>query len=788
MSLPPPSVPITTKAGMDFYLESAKFTRGFYARLREIKRIPGIANGLTSILKRSAYLNGKFTKVEDTITKTSKTADNIKKLNDAFYKKMPGGGTPQNAGALGGQLIFLVMQGGLAAAVIHSTLVQNGINDIVDKQLLRLGLDGSKILTTLGTIKSRVDNVKKDLENTVKQITKNNIDVDRLSKDFGGLERNTVKAREAANNALYETRQGRKIVEDKIAIANKQSNDALYETRQGRKVVDEKINNLQQQVNRYLSGVNQNFQQQISTTVTTLQKGLQEAQLEAKVANEKVASLNTLISNIQSSAQEAITTAKNVTATVATIPATIAKQVSAVEQTTRTYVERRFVEEKFADRNYIQETIVPSIQTVARGTTGVAAEVGALKQDFSKAERSINQIPDLSARVAFTQTKTNQITGEVEKIKSDISTVKTDLTKIDTGLREQEKVNQQAIPKLDYLTGLVALIPARAANAIRPDIPTIPQIENATATGVCKSTQPGGCMNKALNDNASQINANTNNKVKDALDVLNTGANAAQLTLLNTINTKIGAQLPEGLSGTFGRLWNTLQVDRVLNILTLITVFHNALMLSNNIAQTLFAGIDNVAQSIGFKWKNEKGEEAGFGSIVSEWTANFFKTIFGAENFTNLTNAYKAANRIYQSGTNILFSVQSMLDMTRSITELAANNTGKIGNALKRAGAVFENAFPDMSEFTTARTAQQAKWDNVLQGLQPIENAVSAFSQVTGEVVSIGDNFNQLKGQKEEFEKSKKDGEDAIKKLVGDEKTASAVTTEIGSSDVRRSE
>ncbi|MBN4003016.1 hypothetical protein [Nostoc sp. LPT] len=43
-----------------------------------------------------------------------------------------------------------------------------------------------------------------------------------------------------------------------------------------------------------------------------------------------------------------------------------------------------------------------------------------------------------------------------------------DIIKIDTRVKEQEKVNSEAIPKLDQILGILPLIPARAADAIKP--------------------------------------------------------------------------------------------------------------------------------------------------------------------------------------------------------------------------------------------------------------------------------------------------------------------------------
>jgi hypothetical protein len=417
-----------------------------------------------------------------------------------------------------------------------------------------------------------------------------------------------------------------------------------------------------------------------------------------------------------------------------------------------------------------------------------------LSKEFDKEFEDFKRLSTMTADQRFEEfQRTNReslglLEKDLTQTKKEIDVSKATITKIDTKLKEQEKVNEQALPKLEQILGILPLIPARAAAAIRPDIPTIPQIEQAAATGTCRTTQPGGCMNKALKDNAADITNNNNTNAANILDAVNTGANAALLQGQQTILARLGAQLPGGLSGTFGRLWQTLQVDRVINILVLITTFHNAAMLSSNVIQTLFSGIDNLAQAAGFKWKNEEGNEVGFGGIISEWTGNFFEGIFGATTIQNINTTWNAANRTYQSVTNALWNIQGMFDSMRSITELIVNNTGKIGNALKRGGAIFEDAFSDMSEKTTARTAQQAKWDAVLENAQPIENAVSAFSQVTGDIVSIGDNFNQLKDQKKEFEDSKKAGENAIKALVTGEKDAAKVNQPIESVDIQKND
>ncbi|MEH2071614.1 MAG: hypothetical protein V7K47_26245 [Nostoc sp.] len=266
---------------------------------------------------------------------------------------------------------------------------------------------------------------------------------------------------------------------------------------------------------------------------------------------------------------------------------------------------------------------------------------------------------------------------------------------------------------------------------------------------VCEIAQPGGCLG-ARHDQTQQQNAQNSNKldaINAALNAGNLGANAQLLAGQATILERLGAQLPGGLSGTFGRLWQTLQVDRILNILILITTFHNALMLSNNLAQTLFAAIDNISQAVGFKWKNEKGEESGFGSIVSEWTADFFKTIFGEENYTELVANYKKANRIYQATANIFNALQSIGYSILSALEVVGSYLALIGNALRKWGEVGESAYRWFNPTPNFHN----KFFTAIEGAT---NVVSQVDQVASEVVSVEQNVAQIGELKNELNKS----------------------------------
>ncbi len=309
--------------------------------------------------------------------------------------------------------------------------------------------------------------------------------------------------------------------------------------------------------------------------------------------------------------------------------------------------------------------------------------------------------------------------------------------------------------KLDRIIGLTTPI-APAIGRVDQKVTNLPKTKafsNAVGNATCKTLNTDSCTSRLREDIKRHDTANGNillkrlgGKLDKILNIGNAGANALQVSLLQTINKKMGAQLPGGLSGTFGRLWNTLQVDRVLNTLIYVSVLHNAFMLSGQIGTTLFSTIDNLTKAAGFKWKNEKGEETGLGGLTNQWTSSFFKTLFGAENYKAMTTAYKKINRVYQSGANIISHVRSMNDSVRNVVEFGAENTGRIGNALKKYGVVGENAYKSMPENVNAQTT----WIN---RLQRFEEVASSLEMISSEALSVTEDATEIKKQLAEFNK-----------------------------------
>ncbi|BAY22369.1 hypothetical protein NIES2100_21320 [Calothrix sp. NIES-2100] len=375
-------------------------------------------------------------------------------------------------------------------------------------------------------------------------------------------------------------------------------------------------------------------------------------------------------------------------------------------------------------------TIKDGVVTSPEIINATPVEIDRLKQRQGNTDREIGQIKEQIQQTGGINTK--QVTRqEFEEIKRKLG--------------EADKVNQEGLKKTDEILSKLPFIPALTANAIKPSIPTLPQIENATGTAMCRSMN-GGCSGKKIDDATNSINQNFNDKI-NGLDVANTGANAAQLGLLNTINTKLGAEVVGGISGSLGKFYEWAHLDRILNILTFAATVHNAAMLSNDIVQTLMGAINNVLSLI--LPKDKDNNPINVGAVIGSTIENAIKGTIGENNYTTLTEGWAKANRIYQATTNILNTFQNLTSTVLNGLELVAGQTGKIGNALRASGEVLESAYQWMNP--------QPKMNRITTFLEGLQNGASTIQQVTQVPLDTINAVTELQTANTEFLKALKE-------------------------------
>jgi hypothetical protein len=206
------------------------------------------------------------------------------------------------------------------------------------------------------------------------------------------------------------------------------------------------------------------------------------------------------------------------------------------------------------------------------------------------------------------------------------------------------------------------------------------------------------------------------------------------------IDNKLGAQIVGGISGKLVAGFQWLQLDRALNVLTFAATVQNHVMLSNNIAETLFGAFENVLKIIGFKGDDGQPFKLSY-SIEA-----LVKGIVGAEDYAVISSAWAKANRIYQASTNVLNAFQNISSTILSGLELVAGQTGKIGNALRKSGEVLETAYGWMNP--------QPKINRVTQTLENLNQGASTIQQITQAPLDVIEAVTGLQTANTEFVKA----------------------------------
>lgn len=859
---------ITTEA-LDKYLSSHKSGLVKLGDLSKLKRTADAAKAATDALPDLKSLK--------------KNADAAKAATDTLLSKVPGGGDiGGKAGKVAGSLGAIIGIGGVAGIVALAVKQMEQNQSSAERGLDILAKDLSKNLSLITSIKTKVDRIEGEQ-------SKQKLENSKIDQKLYQYNQNILEAKKQANDALYETRQGRTITEQKIAEAKKQANDALYEARQGRTITEQKITeakkqandalyearqgrlNLEAQINNLKQAVAQfnpkpavdtglqNFQAKVDAIISKLTADIQKTdnELNSVKASIKpfdkpalVAELNSsILSKIDPRLSNVEAQLNGIAKGVGTIInidlnkewGIVTKSVAEIRQEMEkrpeigdlTFLQRQLDEkwkksmDEFDKRTYtsldeyhndmlkeLEEFKVHADENwrMAQGNlkllnsrfdrtvealdkTWEASKQG-LQKSFEDTYRDIynslgqvkqeipqqvqNQVNNTVAPLIDSSIQDNQ---EIKELKQQLKTLQPEVTGLNKRLDEQEKMNQQGLFKLDQIIGTLPGIPQQTANRINPNIPSIPAIKKVTGEAVCEAGN--GCMKNNFDD----IKNNSNNNKNDILGALNAGLQIPELALLKTIDNKLGAQVDGGISGKLGKFTRWLQLDRVLNLMIFGATIHNAVMLSNDIGQTLLGAIGNVLQLFGLK--DDEGKAFDLGSIISTGFENMIKSIIGAENYTELKAAWAKANRIYQATTNILNSFQGLASTILTALEMGFGQVSKIGNALRSAGEVLDNAYNWMNP--------QPKYNRVIQTLEKLQNGASTIQQVTQAPLDIIQATTELTNSATELTKAiKEDDKDENKgkeapepdKLKADkaESKAASAGKEVSDSDLEADE
>ena len=241
------------------------------------------------------------------------------------------------------------------------------------------------------------------------------------------------------------------------------------------------------------------------------------------------------------------------------------------------------------------------------------------------------------------------------------------------------------------------------------------------------------------------------------------------LLLQNPLLKKIDATTTDS-NGFLKKAWKTTRLSKILEYLTLAVTLHNAAMLSRNLGASLGDAISAIANNTISLIKNEENQSIDINETLGNTIEGFLKNLLGVDNYDNLTETFSKYNRIVNAASNTIYSILSIQAGLAQGLETIGNYTGRIGNALKKSGAVLENSYSWMSEKVSVKTGRLGQIQAILdtgEGVEnfasEIQNATSEFREAQENVNQIGQNMQQIKDEFTEAETEKLEAETRTK-------------------------
>jgi hypothetical protein len=201
-------------------------------------------------------------------------------------------------------------------------------------------------------------------------------------------------------------------------------------------------------------------------------------------------------------------------------------------------------------------------------------------------------------------------------------------------------------------------------------------------------------------------------------------------------------------------------IQYVLGLVSFILQVQTLTSTVTNISASFLTIFNNVATLFGLGKNVLKPIEETFDGMLNN--------AFGKENVSYVKLQFAKINTAFTAGTNILQKIGSTSTNLSNAIEQGANNTSRVGNALKSAG-IIGGGINWMNEQITARSGAKSKIGDVTNALSNVGSLADDLSAIVADVNTA----------KEEIEKLNKDAEaKENEKLEGEEKAVETHTDE----------
>ncbi|MBC5797133.1 hypothetical protein H5968_18730 [Sphaerospermopsis sp. LEGE 00249] len=641
--------------------------------------------------------------------------------------------------------------------------------DAVEGGLSALGNDVSKILGLIFPIKSQAERAEGKADSALSKIPPIDSTANRAFSNAQdaliaarGANNKADAANSTANQAITKVNEvDQKIggVSAKADAANSIANQAITKVNE----VDQKIGGVSAKAdaansiaNQAITKVNEVDQKigGVSAKADAANSIANQAITKVNEVDQKIGGVSAKADAANSIANQAITKVNEVDQKIGGVSAK-ADAANSIANQAITKVNE--VDQKIGGVSAKADAANSKADTALSRIGAIAQELPGIRDIATQAKVAVtsltNVVNNLQSTVNYILNKINNLTNNI--LNNITNTFNTYVTNNITNLVNETMGSIDLSPVLSRLTAIdaklagLSAIPAATVLAISTS-PAFRQVAtSAAAAGTCQTLQPGNCGNTAIQNIGNNLSNNLFDKIAN---LFNTGANAAQLALLNVINNKLGDQIANGLSGWMNRFSQWDIVNRAVNYMTLAATIHNAVQLSSSVTTTLISSMQNIVSLA--ELKDSEGTEYNISELIRGSITSLISRVIGAENFASLSAAWKAANRIYQSAGNLFSSLLNMGDtMTQALTVIGGQ-TGKIGNALRAWGVVSEKAYGWMNPSPNFNNP-------VLTKLQSLNDAASVVETVSTQPLTV-------KSAKEELEEASAQLQKDIGQLPGE--------------------
>jgi hypothetical protein len=191
-----------------------------------------------------------------------------------------------------------------------------------------------------------------------------------------------------------------------------------------------------------------------------------------------------------------------------------------------------------------------------------------------------------------------------------------------------------------------------------------------------------------------------------------------------------------------------------------------------NIASSMTTFIGNIGYLMGFDKNALKP--------IDEAADGMMNNVFGKEKVEYVKLQFAKLSTVVTAGANILNAFEQGNNALAGAVQEGANNTSKIGNALKASGLFVAGKFAYMNEKISALQAKPGKLANLNNALSVTDQFGSSLTTITSEIKTASEESLELeKRYAEEKKKANPDRKDESAQHEGDSPDLQAINKDI---------